>query len=190
MQVTKRRAANNRERGRIGTNITGRTWWRREVLFSFSSLPGLVEEDVPWLGVLGDVWGKPVKLLDGLGVNFLYKHEERWCLPGKNNDIKRKKWDEWRTHLHDVVIKQQPEAVTLHDGDVMTPIGATEGTNSDCLLHTTPTMHCIPCNRLHEVICSLINITVCNKNVHFFYLILLDRVLFLSFFAHGSWFWP
>lgn len=35
------------------------------------SLPGLVEEDVPGLGVLGDVRGESVELLDGLGVDFL-----------------------------------------------------------------------------------------------------------------------
>lgn len=35
------------------------------------SLSGLVEEDVPRLRVLGDVGGEAVKLLDGLGVDFL-----------------------------------------------------------------------------------------------------------------------
>lgn len=33
------------------------------------------------------------------------------------------------THLDNVIIKQQPEAVTLHYGDVMPPIWPTEKTN-------------------------------------------------------------
>lgn len=35
------------------------------------------------------------------------------------------------THLHDVIIKQQPEAMALHYGDVMTSIWATEETETD-----------------------------------------------------------
>lgn len=35
------------------------------------SLPGLVEEDVPRLRVLGDVRGESIKLLNSLGVDFL-----------------------------------------------------------------------------------------------------------------------
>lgn len=45
------------------------------------SLPGLVEEDVSWLRVLGDVWGKAVKLLDGLGINFLHNTRKTSILP-------------------------------------------------------------------------------------------------------------
>lgn len=36
------------------------------------SFPGLVEEDVSWLRVLRDVGGKAIKLLNGLGINFLH----------------------------------------------------------------------------------------------------------------------
>lgn len=42
-----------------------------------SSLSGLVEEDVPRLRVLGDVGGEAVKLLDGLGVDFLHRQNRR-----------------------------------------------------------------------------------------------------------------
>ena len=35
------------------------------------------------------------------------------------------------THLHNVIIKQQPEAMALHYGDVMTSIWATEETETD-----------------------------------------------------------
>lgn len=35
------------------------------------------------------------------------------------------------THLHNVIIKQQPEAMTLHDGDVMTSIWPTEETQTE-----------------------------------------------------------
>lgn len=31
------------------------------------------------------------------------------------------------THLHNVIIKEQPEAVALHDGDVVPTVGATAG---------------------------------------------------------------
>lgn len=35
--------------------------------------------------------------------------------------------EEWKTlsHLYDVVIKQQPEAVALDDGDVVSAVGTT-----------------------------------------------------------------
>lgn len=42
-------------------------------------------------------------------------------------------WDFWGvcwifvTHLHNVIIKEQPEAVALHDGDVVPTVGATAG---------------------------------------------------------------
>lgn len=108
------------------------------------SLPGLVEEDVSRLRVLGDVWGKTVKLLDGLRVDFLHdtsKDAVNW----KNKKHTRLQMNKQMsqgtlstpglrvsvTHLHDVIIKQQPEAVALHYGDVMTSIWATEETETD-----------------------------------------------------------
>lgn len=38
------------------------------------------------------------------------------------------------THLHDVIVEQQPEAVALHNGDVMSSVWAAENTetNSEC----------------------------------------------------------
>lgn len=41
------------------------------------------------------------------------------------------------TYLHNVIIKQQPEAVTLHYGDVMTSVWTTEHTqtSSESLIH-------------------------------------------------------
>lgn len=65
--------------------------------FPTPSVSGLVEEDVPRLRILGDVRRQAVELLNCLGINF----------------------------LHNVVIKQKPEAVALHYGDVVATIWAT-----------------------------------------------------------------
>lgn len=88
MQVTKRQEAHCRERQRkttgeprgwgLGQRIG--TYWTSEkkiknkspLLSLILSLSGLVEEDVSRLRVFWDVWGKPVKLLDRLGVDFLH----------------------------------------------------------------------------------------------------------------------
>lgn len=113
-----------------------------ESLMRVQSLPGLVEEDVSRLRVLGDVWGKPVKLLDGLGVNFLHKTSETVCKQlftdaaaaartddsGNTEHINKPRLRV--THLHNVIIEQQPEAVTLHYGDVMTSVWAAEETHT------------------------------------------------------------
>ena len=98
------------------------------------SLPGLVEEDVPRLGVLGDVRGKSVKLLDSLGVNFL---------PNTQNvalqEAAAHAWGECKRvmHLHNVVVEQQPEAMTLHYGDVMSSVWTTGDTQTN-----TDSFHC------------------------------------------------
>lgn len=97
MQVTKRQEANCRERQRkttgeprgwglgqrIGTYCTSekkKIKNKSPVLSSpvslSLSLSGLVEEDVSRLRVFWDVWGKPVKLLDRLGVDFLHNTRE------------------------------------------------------------------------------------------------------------------
>lgn len=93
MQVTERPEANYRERQRkttgesrgwglgqrIGTYCTSekkKIKSKSPVLSSPVSLilllSGLVEEDVSRLRVFWDVWGKPVKLLDRLGIDFLH----------------------------------------------------------------------------------------------------------------------
>lgn len=41
---------------------------------------------------------------------------------------------EFLTHLYNVIIKQQPEAVALHDGDVMSTVWATAGKGMENLL--------------------------------------------------------
>lgn len=106
------------------------------MMIRLQSLPGLVEENVSRLRVLGDVWGKPIKLLDGLGVNFLHNRSEtlftdNTIVKRTNRWVKEHQADINRlrqrvTHLHNVIIKQQPEAMTLHYGDVMTSIRAAE----------------------------------------------------------------
>lgn len=104
------------------------------------SLPGLVEEDVPGLGVLGDVRGESVELLDGLGVDFL-PNTHNTAFRGGNGQRRVKDGSkvEGATHLDDVVVEQQPEAVTLHDGDVMSSVRTAEDTRGT--RGQTPTCH-------------------------------------------------
>lgn len=130
-------------------------------LIQLQSLPGLVEQDVSRLRVLGDVWGKPVKLLDGLGVDFLHgtsktrftdhtnigKSTNRWV---KKHRADHNRLSQRVTHLHNVIVKQQPEAVTLHYGDVMTSIWATEETQTNS--------ESLPCRQ-----CSLPTLTLCYR---------------------------
>jgi len=47
--------------------------------------------------------------------------DERWAATGGGAGGKG---EELETHLHDVVVEQQPEAVALHDGDVMASVGS------------------------------------------------------------------
>lgn len=106
MQVTKRQEANCRERQRkttgeprgwglgqrIGTYCTSekkKIKNKSPVLSSpvslSLSLSGLVEEDVSRLRVFWDVWGKPVKLLDRLGVDFLHNTRKSLITDNKKN---------------------------------------------------------------------------------------------------------
>lgn len=93
-----------------------------------ASLPRLVEEDVSRLWVLGNIWGKSVELLDGLGVDFLHDTGRRWS---EQRAPRRTDKGGGATHLHYVVVEQKPEAVALHYGDVMTSVGATEVTGGE-----------------------------------------------------------
>lgn len=55
---------------------------------------------------------------------MLYETYKQVCWPTKNNSITEE--HDCDTHLHDIIIKQQPEAVTLHYGDVVSSVGSTE----------------------------------------------------------------
>lgn len=104
------------------------------------SLPGLVEEDVPRLRVLGDVRGKSIKLLDSLGVDFLPDTQHRTLHYRKQQHMRESSPRGERkraTHLHNVVIEQQPEAMTLHYGDVMSSVWTAEDTQTN-----TNLFHC------------------------------------------------
>lgn len=48
---------------------------------------------------------------------------ELWLLKRKRKQ--RMKKERTSPHLYDVVVKQQPEAVALDDGDVVSPVGTT-----------------------------------------------------------------
>lgn len=48
------------------------------------------------------------------------------------------------THLYNVIIKEQPEAVALHDGDVMPTVGATAGKGIANLLARSQNHLCSP----------------------------------------------
>lgn len=152
----------------IGRRLQGSVpvWSSPVSLIRFSSLPGLVEEDVSRLWVLGDVWGKPVKLLDCLGVDFLHKtvktNVQVTAGTLRLGWVREQRAEQHRlsvrvTHLHYIIIKQQPEAMTLHDGDVMSSVRTTENTetNSD----SAEVRHCVTpvwasCNVVN-VECSL-----------------------------------
>lgn len=94
------------------------------------SVPGLVKEDVTRLRVLGDFRCETVELLYSLCINFL----KEWMKSTQQGQ-------ETRTccrchmfahacelaHLYNVIVKQQPEVVAFHDGDVVSPVWTTAG---------------------------------------------------------------